>query len=389
MDFSFTNEQQILSEGAHRFMREQHSFQGHLQRLTQPQASQGLLWPQFAELGWLALPFNEVDGGLGCGPIEIMLLMQAFGRGLLTAPYLATVVVGGEILRRADTSNQRQQRIESLIDGKATVAVAYGELSARYDLARIETSAWPTSSGWILSGRKCVVLNGERAENLIVAARTNGQRNDRHGITLFYVPGNAAGIERRSYPMLDGSRGADIRFNQTAVAADAVLGEVDCGLPLLEAAIDVGIVALGAEAVGIMDALLEQTIAFCQTRVQFGKSIGSFQVLQHRMVDMFVETEQTRSLVYLATIRLAESAPDIATIQEAIAAMKVQVGKAGRFVGQEAIQLHGGMGMSNDLSVGHYFKRLTAIDATFGNVDHHLKRFAALRAARENTPATR
>lgn len=168
-----------------------------------------------------------------------------------------------------------------------------------------------------------------------------------------------------------------------------MLGEVDCGLPLLEAAIDVGIVALGAEAVGIMDALLEQTIAFCQTRVQFGKSIGSFQVLQHRMVDMFVETEQTRSLVYLATIRLAESAPDIATIQEAIAAMKVQVGKAGRFVGQEAIQLHGGMGMSNDLSVGHYFKRLTAIDATFGNVDHHLKRFAALRAARENTPATR
>ena len=387
MDFSFTNEQQLLSEGAQRFMREQHSFQDHLQRLAQPEASHGSLWPQFAELGWLALPFNEVDGGLGCGAIEIMLLMQAFGRGLLTAPYLATVVVGGEIHRRAETSNQRQKRIEKLIDGKATLAVAYGEFSARYDLALIETAAWRTSSGWMLSGQKNAVLNGERAENLIVAARTSDNVNDRHGITLFFVPGDAADIERRSYPMLDGSRGADIRFNQTAVAADAVIGGIDFGLPVLEAAIDVGLVALGAEALGIMDALLEQTIAYCQTRVQFGKSIGSFQVLQHRLVDMFMETEQTRSLVYLATIRLVEEAADTAATQEAIAAMKVQVGKAGRFIGQEAIQLHGGMGMANDFIIGHYFKRLTAIDATFGNVDHHLKRFGSLRAARENAPA--
>ena len=383
MDFDLTSEQQLLSESAQRFVREQHAFENRAQRNADRDGHRRRMWGKFAELGWLALPFAEDDGGIGCGAIETMLLMQALGRGLVNSAYLMAAIVGGEILRRADQSAHRKPRIAAVIDGSCALAIAHAEPASRYDLARVATTAQRTSPGWTLNGEKCIVLNGEHADQLIVAARTSGAVNEARGITLFLVPGTAIGIVRRGYPLLDGGRGADIAYVEVTVASDAIIGEIDQGLPILEAAVDIGIAALGAEALGIMDALIELTIAHCQTRVQFGQPIGKFQVLQHRMVDMFMETEQTRSLVYLANIRLAEMGAGTSAAKEAISAMKAHIGKAGRFVAQEAIQLHGGMGMTDDLIVGHYFKRLTAIDAMFGNVDLHLKRFAALRAANE------
>jgi len=395
MDFDFTHEQQLFNESAQRFMREQHAYQRHLQRQAEPEASRMAIWKKFAALGWLGLPFSEADGGLGCGVIETMLLMQSFGRSLVTAPYLTSIVIGGEILRRGDTSIYRRSRITELINGETTLAVAHAEMAARYDLAMTETKAERTSSGWVINGKKCVVLNGQQAPQLIVSARTSGPVQARQGITLFLVPADAVGITRSAYPLLDGSDGADIRFDQVTVNSSAVIGEIDKGLPILEAAIDLGLAAISAEAVGIMDALIEQTIAHCQTRVQFGQPIGQFQVLQHRLVDMFMEAEQTRSLLYLATIRLLEADESAvataniqsgnfqsADIQSALAALKVQVGKAGRLIGQEAIQMHGGMGMSNEVMVGHYFKRLTMIDALFGNVDFHLKKFGAIQTSK-------
>lgn len=395
MNFDITTEQRLLDESARRFMQEQHNFSGHSARLDDAIKNNKAAWEQFAGMGWLALPFAEADGGLGCGQIEIMLLMQSFGRGLVVAPFLPTIIFGGEILRRNDFSPARQQRISDIINGACTLAVAYAEKESRYELTRISTTATKTSGGWLVSGDKSVVLNGEHATHLIVSARTSGSAGDREGISLFWLPSNAPGVCRRGYPLLDGSRGADISFENVKVASEGLIGNIGCAHSMLEHALDASIAALGAEALGIMDALIEQTISYCQTRQQFGTPIGKFQGLQHRLVDMFMDTEQTRSLVYLANIRLAEAgtSPNATGVQQVISAMKAQVGKAGRFVGQEAIQLHGGMGMSNDFIVGHYFKRLTAIDATFGNVDFHLQRFAALKTTqdkpeRHEVPAT-
>ena len=333
-------------------------------------------WKTFAELGWLGIPFAEEDGGFGGGAVDCMILMEQFGKGLIVEPYLASVVLAGGAVRIAGTRMQKAEYLPAVIDGSRQGALAFAEPQGRFNLADLTTTAIAVGSGFVLNGYKCVVLNGPAADFLIVSARTAGEQRDTDGVSLFLVDAAAAGVSRRDYPTVDAFRASEISFDGVAVEAGALLGTLDGGYPVIEQAIDEGILAVGSEAVGCMEVLYKATVEYCKTREQFGQPIGKFQVLQHRMVDMFMEHEQSRSLMYMAAMRMDEGYGDEA--KKAVSAFKVQVGKSGRFVGQGAIQLHGGMGMTDELNVGHYFKRLTMIDTLFGNVDFHLKRFGAL-----------
>jgi alkylation response protein AidB-like acyl-CoA dehydrogenase len=369
MDFDLSDEQRMLQDSATRFVRERCGFE-QWQRWRAAGKSAGTeLWPVMAQMGWLGLPFAIEDGGFGGGPLDTMLLMEAFGRGLIAEPFLQTAVLAGEVLRRSPVGATRSARIEALIEGHCRVALACDEPASRYDQSLVQTRAEPVVGGWRLHGRKTVVINGAEADALIASACAPD------GITLFWLDPKAAGLTIRPYPLVDGGRGADVTLNGVEVDESARIGEVGEGLALLMPAINVALAAIGAEALGIIDLLLAQTVAFTSARRQFGQPVARFQALRHRMVDMFMHAEQTRSLVVLATIRVAEEHADAAKV---LSALKVQVGKAGRFVSQQAVQLHGGMGMTDEIVVGHAFKRLLSLDAQLGNVDHHLERFAAL-----------
>ena len=324
----------------------------------------------------MVLLLREQDGGYGGGAVESMLMLEKFGKGLVVEPYLATVVLAGGAFKHGGSADQKAAHLPGIIDGSTQAALAYAEPQGRFNLADITTRANQDGEGFVLNGYKAVVLNGPAANLLVVSARTSGEQRDPEGVSLFIVDAGAAGVTRRDYPTVDGLRASEITFENVSVGADSVLGQVDQGLAVLEQVIDDGILAVGAEAVGCMEVLYKDTVEYCKTREQFGQPIGKFQVLQHRMVDMFMEHEQSKSLMYMAAMRLDEGYGPAA--QKAVSAFKVQVGKSGRFVGQNAVQLHGGMGMTDELNVGHYFKRLTIIDTLFGNVDHHLKRFGAL-----------
>jgi alkylation response protein AidB-like acyl-CoA dehydrogenase len=303
-----------------------------------------------------------------------MVMMEQFGRGLVVEPYLPSIVLAGGVLRHAANAEQKARWLPGLIDGSVTGALAYQEPQARFDLAHVLTSAERVDGGWRLSGHKAVVLNGRDADVLCVPARTAGGPDDGEGISLFAVPGSAAGISRRAYPTVDGMQAAELRFEDVRVDGTDLLGREGEGLAVLERVVDEAILAVSAEAVGIMAVLVDRTVEYSKSRKQFGLPIGAFQALQHRMVDMFMEHEQSRSLLYMAAMKLAARQPDAG---RALSALKYQVGRAGRRIGQEAVQLHGGMGVTNELDVPHYFKRLTMIDQSFGNADHHLGRYAA------------
>ncbi|MDZ7670692.1 MAG: acyl-CoA dehydrogenase [Gammaproteobacteria bacterium] len=373
MDFTLTDEQTLLQDSVARFVQNDYSFEARQKLVAGDPGYSPDNWRQFAELGWLGVPFAEEDGGFGGGAVESMLMLEQFGKGLVVEPFLPTVVLAGGALKIAGSAEQKAAYLSGIIDGSVQAALAFAEPQGRYNLADLTTTARSEGDGWLLDGYKAVVLNGPSADLLVVSARTSGQQRDRDGVSLFLVPADADGIERRDYPTVDGLRAAEITFSGVSLGADALLGEADQGLAVLEQVIDEGILAVGAEAVGAMEVLYKATVEYCKTREQFGQPIGKFQVLQHRMVDMFMEHEQAKSLVYMAAMRLDEGYGPEA--QKAVSALKVQVGKSGRFVGQSAIQLHGAMGMTDELSVGHYFKRLTTIDNLFGNVDFHLKRF--------------
>ena len=254
--------------------------------------------------------------------------------------------------------------------------MAYAEPQGRFNLADLTTTAGKQGDGYVLNGHKAVVMNGPAADILVVSARTSGDQRDEEGVSVFVIDANAEGVNRRDYPTVDGMRASEVTLENVKVSADALLGDEGKGLAIIERTIDDGILAVGAEAVGCMEVLYKSTVEYCKTREQFGQPIGKFQVLQHRMVDMFMEHEQSKSLMYMAAMRMDEGYGPEA--QKAVSAFKVQVGKSGRFVGQNAVQLHGGMGMTDELNIGHYFKRLTIIDTLFGNVDYHLKRFGRL-----------
>lgn len=376
MDLSFSDEQKLLADSVSRFVDSDYPFEQRQRTLRQDPGYSVDHWNQFAELGWLGVPFPESDGGFGGGAVEAMIMMEAFGRGLVVEPFLPTVLLAGRALSLAGTTAQKETHLTGIIEGKVQAALAFAEPRSRYNLANVETRGRRDGESWVIDGAKAVVLNGPAADLLVVTARTDGGRCDRDGITLFVLPVDAAGISRRDYRTVDGVRASELAFDGVQVGADAVLGEPGRGLEVLERVVDEATLAVGAEAVGAMEVAYRNTVEYCRTREQFGQAIGEFQVLQHCMVDMFMAHEQAKSLMYMTAIRLDEGYGPAA--QKAVSAFKVQVGRAGRFVGQSAVQLHGGMGMTDELAVGHYFKRLTTIDTLFGNVDFHLKRFGKL-----------
>jgi len=374
MDFDLSEEQRLLKESLDRLLADRYAFEQRQVYGQNPEGWSRALWAQYAELGLLALPFAEEHGGIGGGGVETMLVMEGFGRALVLEPYLATVILGGGLLRHGGNAAQAGLLIPQIADGALTLAFAHTERHSRYDLADVTTSARRDGSGWMIEGEKGVVLHGDSAGKLIVTARVGGARREREGIALFVVDGDAEGVSRRSYPTQDGLRAAEIGFSRVRVEADAALGEPGAALPVVERVVDEAIAALCAEAVGIITVLHELTVDYLKTRQQFGRPIGSFQALQHRSVDMLIALEQARSMAMFAAIMAGE--PDAAERRAAISAAKVQIGRSGRFVGQQAIQLHGGIGMTAEYKAGHYFKRVTMIDTMFGDADHHLRSLA-------------
>ena len=373
MDFSLNDEQSLLKDSLERFIRSDYDFDTRRAHLRSDQGYSQSTYARFAEFGWTAVPFAEEDGGFGGGPIELMLLMEQFGRGLVIEPYLASIVMAGGALRHGGNAQQKAQWLTGLIDGSITGALAWQEPHGRFDLARVRTRAERHDGGWKLSGQKAVVLNARDAGVIIVPARSAGEISDRDGISLFALTQGTTGVSLRSYPTVDGLQAADVMIDGALVGADALIGEEGHGLAILEAVIADTTLAVSAEAVGIMAVLVDKTVEYSKNRKQFGLPIGAFQALQHRMVDMFMEHEQTRSLLYMAAMKLAAGHEDAA---QGLHALKYQVGRAGRRIGQEAVQIHGGMGVTDELDVAHYFKRLTAIGASFGTADDHMSRYA-------------
>ncbi|MGB3810931.1 MAG: acyl-CoA dehydrogenase family protein [Parvibaculum sp.] len=373
MDFSFTEEQTLLRNSVQSLLADKYDFDTRRKIVKSADGWSEPMWKQFAELGLLAAPFSEELGGLGGGAIETMILMEEFGRHLVVEPYVETVVIAGGFLREGASKAQADAYIPGIVDGSTVWAFAYAEPQGRYNLADLVTTAKKDGEGYAINGYKAVVLGAPWAQKLVVTARTSGGQRDRDGVSVFIVDKNAPGVSTRDYPTVDGRRASEITFENVKVGADALIGAEGKGLPLVEKVTDQAIAALSAEAVGCMGELNKATVEYCKTRKQFGVPIGKFQVLQHRMVDMFMAYEQSVSMTYMVNLKLEENEAERV---KAAAGAKVQIGKAGRFVGQQAVQLHGGMGMTDELNVGHYFKRLTMIDTQFGNVDHQLKRYS-------------
>jgi pimeloyl-CoA dehydrogenase small subunit len=372
MDFDLTEEQRLLRDSVDGLLTDAYEFEQRKKYMKEKGGWSRAVWGKLAEQGLLGLPFAEADGGFGAGAVETAIVMEALGKALVLEPYLATVVIAGGFLRHGGSDVQKAAHIPSIIDGSRTFAFAQLEKNSRYDLADVSTTAKKKGSGFLIDGEKFVVLNGESAETLIVTARTGGGRHDKTGIGVFLVPANAKGVVKKSYPTQDGLHAADISFTAVEVGADAGIGDGENALPLIERVVDEARTALCAEAVGLMDESLKTTVEYIKTRKQFGVAIGSFQSLQHRAADMFVAVEQARSMSMFAT--MAADFDDPKERAKAVAAAKVQIGKSGKFVGQQAIQLHGGIGMTQEAKIGHYFKRLTMIENTFGDTDYHMRR---------------
>lgn len=375
MDFNFKEEQLQLADALKRWIARDYTFEARRAIVGSPAGVSDAAWATLAELGLTALPLPEAQGGFDGDAVDMFVVMQELGRGLVVEPYFATMF-GAEFLRRGQAHDALLERVAA---GELKLACALGERQSRHDLRDVATRAVRDGDGWRVDGEKKVVLHGAQAGVLIVSARTAGAQRDEDGITLFAVPADAPGVTMRDVRMLDGQRAADALLRDVRVGADAVIGAAGQGWTILEAASDYGAGLLCAEAVGAMDALFGATLEYLKTRQQFGVPIGKFQALQHRMADMYVHLEQARSMALLAAVRLADDARggSAAERRRAVAAAKYRVGQAARFVGQQAIQLHGGMGVTDELPASHYFKRLSTIELTLGDCDHHLARFIA------------
>ncbi|TDJ35836.1 MAG: pimeloyl-CoA dehydrogenase small subunit [Gammaproteobacteria bacterium] len=375
MDFSISEEQSMLADSVSKFMENDYDFERRQEIAETDDGYSKELWHTFAELGWTAVPFAEDDGGLGGGPVELMLMMEQFGRGLVVEPYLANVVLAGGILRRSANAGQKSQWLTPLIEGNLQAALAFAEPQGRFNIADIKTTAQRDGKGFILSGNKILILNGGGAEILIIPARTSGEQTDEDGITLFAIAADSAGIKRQAYATVDAQQAADMTLSNVKADATAVLGEIGQGFSTLQDVVDEATLAVCAEAVGIMRTMHDKTVEYSKIRVQFGVPIGSFQALQHRMVETLMACEQSRSLLMWAVML---DTADNADTQRAVSAIKYQIGTAGINVAREAVQIHGGMGMTWELDIAHYFKRMTAIDLLFGNADYHLDRYIRL-----------
>jgi len=375
MDFDLTEEQRLLKDSVEGLLGDAYDFESRKKYMKEPGGWSKAMWGRFAEQGLLGLPFAEDDGGFGAGAVETMIVMEALGKALVLEPYLATVVLGAGLVNALGSDAQREAILPAVAQGKRLLAFAHGERPARYRLDHVETEARRDGSGYVLRGQKGVVLHGDAAQTLVVSARTSGSAKEPKGISLFLVERDAKGVNVRGYPTIDGLRAAEIGLDGVKLGRDALLGPEGGAYDAIEHTVDRAIAALCAEAVGLMETLNATTLEYLKTRKQFGVPIGSFQALQHRMVEMTVEHETSRSMSVLAA--LSADSHDRRQRRRAISGAKVQIGKSGRFVGEQSIQLHGGIGMTDEYVAGHYFKRLRMIDQTFGDVDHHLDRFAA------------
>jgi pimeloyl-CoA dehydrogenase small subunit len=376
MDFEFSEEQQLLKDSIEGLLGDKYGFEQRTKILGSDDGWSREVWKQFAELGILGLPFAEEHGGIDGGPVETMIVMGAIGNALVLEPYLPTVVLAGGLIRRFGTDAQKNKYLPQIAAGKITGAFAHTERQSRYDLFDVKTTAKPAGKGFTLDGAKSVVLNGDQADFIIVTARVSGNTRDKDGLGLFIVDAKANGVARRGYRTIDGLTAAEIQLSGVKVEADAVIGKPGAAYPLIEQIADDGIAALCGEAVGVLSALTEATTDYLRTRKQFGVNIGSFQVLQHRNVEMLIGAEQAKSMAMLATMMVNEK--DAVARRKTMAAAKTQIGRSAQFVGEQAIQLHGGIGMTMELKVGHWFKRATAIDIQFGDADYHLEQFGQM-----------
>ncbi|QPF93051.1 acyl-CoA dehydrogenase family protein [Bradyrhizobium commune] len=375
MDIQFTEEQELLRSSVQRLLRDQYDFDARRKILASEEGTGRSQWQAFAELGLLAAPFAEEVGGLGGGPLSTMIIMQEFGRHLVVEPFVETVVLAGHLLERAGSAGQRQGFIPDIIAGTRTWALAWSEKGSRFDLASVATTARREGKGHVLTGEKTAIIAAPWADYLIVSARTSGQQRDRNGVSLFIVDRRAANLDLQSFKTIDGRRAAEISLRGVA---GQLLGEEGEGVTALEACRDRAIGALCAEAVGAMAELNSATLDYSKTRKQFGTTIGSFQVLQHRMVDMFIAHQEALSLMQHLTLTLDAGEAGVSRLASGA---KTKIGYAGKFIADQAVQLHGGMGMTDELNVGHYFKRISSINIQFGDPAFHLLRYAQLDAA--------
>lgn len=367
MDFDLSDDQRLLQESLQKLLKDKYGFEQRKGYIRSETGWSREVWAAYAELGLLGMPFAEEDGGLGYGAVETMIVMEQMGRALTLEPFVSTVVLGGGFLRHGASTEQRAAMVPEIAAGNLLLAFAHTEPQSRFDLNDVATTAKKDGDGWVIEGRKGVVIHGDTADQLIVTARVSGARRDRDGIGVFLVPADAQGVTRRGFRTSDGQRAADISFDAVRVGAEA---ELTGGLALAERVVDETIAALAAEAVGCMEAAKDLTVDYLKTRKQFGRPIGSFQALQHRAAEMMVCLEQARSMAMLAAMMARE--PDAGERRRQMRAVKIEVGRNARFVGQQTVQLHGGIAMTMEYAGGHYLKRLTAIENMFGDMDHHL-----------------
>ena len=375
MNFELSEEQKMIQQSVERFVQENYDLTNRVKISSEDPGYSKEYWGSMADLGWLGLAFDEEDGGFGGNQIDTLVLMEQFGKGLVLEPFLANIVLGGGIIKRAASPAIKESIIPSLMEGKLQITLAYAEEQSRFDIEDVATAAREEDGGFVINGKKSMVLNAESADKIIVVTRTSGSQVDENGISLFIVDASSEGVEKQNFPTVDGLRASEITFEDVKVTSEALVGEKDKGFTILQAVVNDAILALSAEAVGAMEVLYKDTVEYTQQREQFDHALSDFQVLQHRMVDMFMEYEQCKSLLFRATLETVDD-PDLA--QRTVHALKHLIGKSGIFVGESAVQLHGGMGVTEELRIGHFFKRLLVIDSQFGNADFHLDKFTNL-----------
>jgi alkylation response protein AidB-like acyl-CoA dehydrogenase len=376
MDFSLSDEQRLIKDSAEKFVAKDYTFDKRNQNIASDLGMSREHWQQFAEFGWLGIALPEQHGGFGGSMIETMIISEAMGSAMVVEPYLSNVVMCGTLLQLAGSATQQEALLPKLIDGTLILSLAFAEANSRYNLADVSTQAEKSGAGYTLNGAKTVVMGAPWADKIIVSARTSGQRLDETGISLFLVDKNAKGVTCTHYKLADGSRGANVTLDNVSVDANALIGEPDQALPVLEETIDRSTAAMCADALGAMEASFKKTLEYVKTRKQFDVTIGSFQVLQHRVVDMFTAVESSRSMAYMVSMKINDEDP--IERKKAVSAAKAHIGKHARFVSQQAVQLHGGIGMTEELDIGHYFRRLTLFCHLFGSTQYHIERFAKL-----------
>ena len=372
MNFELSEEQKMIQQSVERFVQENYDLPKRVEISSKDPGYSKEYWGSMAELGWLGLPFEEKDGGFGGNQIDTLVIMEQFGKGLVLEPFIANVVLGGGAIQIGGSEELKKEMLPGLIEGSKQMTLAYAEQQSRFDLEDVATSARQEGDKFIINGQKSMVLNAESADHIVVVTRTSGGQVDEEGITLFLVDSNAKGIELQNFPTVDGLRASEITFNNVEVGSERMIGELGKGFDILRVVSNNAILAVCAEAVGAMEILYKDTVEYTQQREQFDHPLSDFQVLQHRMVDMFMEYEQCKSLLFRATM---ETIQDPVLAQRTIHALKHLIGKSGIFVGENAVQLHGGMGVTEELRIGHFFKRLLVIDSQFGNADFHLDKF--------------